>query len=143
MANPIVPNLDGSNPGPASVSTVNTVLATGDAQLQQVIQVTMTPVAVTTITAPEQSFGLNGVTFVTAATGIKPGDVITSVTPPSDVAGVAVVYGRVDTSVVDKFYLKFVNPTAGSVTPASGVYNITVWRPTLGYATNPQTAVLG
>jgi hypothetical protein len=143
MANPVIPNLDGSNPGPAGVSTVNTVSAYGDAQFQQVISVTMTPVSVAAASAVEQSFGLNGVTFVTATTSLKPGDVITGVTPPSDVAGVGPMYGRVDPTTVDKFYVKFVNPTAGALVPASGVYNITIWRPTLGYLATPQTAVLG
>lgn len=129
MANPITPNLDGSNPGPAGVSTINTQSPYSTFQFIQAIQVTITPVAVATITVVEQSFGLNGVSFATATTGIKPGDVILGISPPSTVAGVGISQYRVDTTTSDKFYIAFVNPTAGSLTPPSGTWTITVGRP--------------
>jgi hypothetical protein len=34
----------------------------------------------------------------------------------------------VDTSTNDKFYVTWVNPTAGSLTPAAGTYLVTVAR---------------
>jgi hypothetical protein len=117
-----------ANPGPATNVTVNTESPRSTHQFIQTIGVTMTPAAVATVTAPEQSFGLNGATFATAATGILAGDVILAITPPSVTAGVTVGSARVDQTTNDKFYIQFVNPTAGSLTPPSGVWMVTVAR---------------
>ena len=116
-----------ANPGPATIVTVNTEPPRSTAQFVQTIAVSMTPAATATITVAEQSFGLNG-TVVTAATGILAGDVILAVNPPSTVAGVGISQFRVDTATNDKFYVSFVNPTAGSLTMPSGTYLITVAR---------------
>src|SRR5579871_5780139 len=105
-----------TNPGPAIESTVNTASPRSLFQFVQTIAVSMTPVAVATITVAEQSFGANGVSFATAATGILAGDVILAVSPPSTTAGVGISQFRVDTATNDKFYVSFVNPTAGSLT---------------------------
>jgi hypothetical protein len=128
-----------ANPGPATVQTVNTQPPRSAEQFVQTIAVAITPVAVATITTAEQSFGLNGVSFATAATGIQAGDVILAINPPSLVAGVTLASFRVDTAVNDKFYVTFVNPTAGSVTPASGTYLITVARFNQSTSTTPGT----
>ncbi len=120
--------MPGVNPGPSTTTTVNTQSPYSTELTVQTIAVTMTPVSVATITTAEQSFGLNGVTQVTAATGILPGDVILGVSAPSHVAGVVAANWRVDVAVADKFYITFVNPTAGGVVPASGVYLVTVAR---------------
>lgn len=128
-----------ANPGPATIQTVNTQPPRSTEQFVQTIAVTMTPAAVATITVAEQSFGANGVTFATAATGILPGDVILSISPPSTTAGVGISQFRVDTATADKFYVSFVNPTAGSLTPPSGVYLITVARFIQSVSTTPQT----
>jgi hypothetical protein len=117
-----------ANPGPATIVTVNTQPPYSTERTVQTIAVSMTPVAVATITVAEQSFGANGVSFVTAATGILAGDVILAVNPPSTTAGVGISQFRVDTTVNDKFYVSWVNPTAGGLTPASGTYLITVAR---------------
>lgn len=117
-----------ANPGPASVATVNTQSPRATLQFIQTIAVSMTPLSVATITVAEQSFGLNGVSQATAATGILAGDVIVGISPPATVAGVGISQFRVDTSVNDKFYVSWVNPTAGSLTPTSGIYLITVMR---------------
>jgi hypothetical protein len=116
------------NQGPATTGTVNTQAPVSYQRLIETISVNMTPVAVATITTAEQSFGSNGATQATAATGILAGDVILAVSPPSTVAGVGIAGWRVDTATNDKFYVTFVNPTAGSVTPASGQWLITVAR---------------
>jgi hypothetical protein len=116
------------NPGPASTANPNLQAPISGERTIQTIAVAITPVATATITVAEQSFGANGVSFVTAATGILPGDVILAVNPPSTVAGVGVSQARVDTAVADKFYVAFVNPTAGSLTMPSGIYLITVAR---------------
>lgn len=113
---------------PAQTQTPNLQAPVSGERTIQTIAVTMTPVAVATITVAEQSFGANGVSFVTAATGILPGDVILAVNPPATVAGVGISQFRVDTSVTDKFYVAWVNPTAGSLTPTSGIYLVTVAR---------------
>ena len=141
MANPVVNNLDGSNPGPAGISTTNTQTIFGTAQTIQTVYVTMTPTIVATISTVEESFGLNG-TIVTATTSIKPGDIILAVSPPST-PNVAISGYRVDAAVADKFYISFTNPTAAGVTPPSGVWLITVARPNTANASNPQTALLG
>lgn len=116
------------NPGPSRTTTVNTQSPYSPEVTIQTIAVNLTPVSVATITTAEQSFGLNGVTQVTAQTGIKAGDVIVGVSPPGMQAGVVVANGRVDPAVDDKFYLQFVNPTAGGVVPTAGLYLITVAR---------------
>lgn len=128
-----------ANPGPASYSTVNTVPPRALAQFIQTIAVSITPTSVATITVAEQSYGLNGASFATAATGILPGDVILAISPPSITAGVGIASWRVDTSTLDKFYVSWVNPTAGSLTPASGVYLITVARFVQSVSPTPQT----
>lgn len=116
------------NSGPAQATQVNTQSVYSTEATIQTIGVSLTPLAVATITTAEQSFGLNGVSQVTAATGIKAGDVIIGVNSPGIQAGVALANARVDLTVDDKFFLTFVNPTAGSVTPLTGTYLITVAR---------------
>lgn len=128
-----------ANPGPANTQTINTQPPRSTLQTIQTISVNMTPVAVATITTAEQSFGANGATQATAATGILPGDVIIGVSPPSLVAGVTPTVGRVDTAVADKFYIQFVNPTAGSVTPPAGQWLITIARYNQSTSTTPGT----
>ena len=116
------------NPGPAVETTVNTQPPRSTAQFVQTIAVSMTPLSVATITVAEQSFGANGASQVTAATGILPGDVILAVSPPSVGTAVGIASWRVDTAVADKFYVAWVNPTAGALVPSAGTYLITVAR---------------
>lgn len=127
------------NPGPASTSNPNTQSPYSYEKFIQTIAVSLTPVGVATITTAEQSFGANGATQATVATGIQAGDVILAVNPPSMTAGVGISGFRVDTSVNDKFYIEFVNPTAGSVTPPSGTWLITVARFNTSNASTPGT----
>ena len=128
-----------ANPGPAIVSAINTQTPRTFDQFIQTIAVAMTPLVVGTVTTAEQSFGSAGVSQVTAATGILAGDVILAINSPSLVAGVALANFRVDIAVNDKFYVTFVNPTAGGVTPASGLYLITVARFNQSVSTTPGT----
>ena len=128
-----------ANPGPATLQTVNTESPRGTFQFIQTISVLITPVATATITVAEQSFGSNGASFATAATGILAGDVILSISPPSTVAGVGISQFRVDTATNDKFYVSFVNPTAGSLTMPSGQYLVTVARYIQSASTTPGT----
>jgi len=129
------------NPGPASQSTVNTQTPYSTEFTIQTIGVSLTPLSVATITTAEQSFGLNGVSQVTAATGIKAGDVIIGVSSPGLQAGVALANARVDLTVDDKFYLTFVNPTAGGVVPLTGIYLITLARFNQSTRPSGQTAL--
>lgn len=117
-----------TNAGPSAQSTVNTQSPYSSSVTVQTIGVSMTPLSVATITVAEQSFGLNGVSQVTAATGIKAGDVILAISPPSVGTAVGIASFRVDTATADKFYVAWVNPTAGALVPSAGVYLITVAR---------------
>lgn len=128
-----------ANPGPAVQSTLNTQSPRGTDQFIQTIAVAITPVALVASTSAEQSYGLNGASFATAATGILPGDVILAVNHPSLTAGTGIGGFRVDTSVVDKFYVVWTNSTAGTPTPASGTYLITVARFNQSTSVTPAT----
>lgn len=116
------------NPGPASTTTVNTQSPYSTGVTFQTISVSLTPLSVATIVVAEQSFGANGASQVTAATGIKAGDVIVGVSPPALGTACTVCAARVDLTTDDKFYLQFVNPTAGALVPSAGQYLITVAR---------------
>jgi hypothetical protein len=94
----------------------------GNAQGCFLLQATLTPAEVATITTAEQTF--------TVST-LKTSDIV-MVTSPSHVAGVALANARV--SAANTLALTFVNPTAGGVTPAAGVYKIVVMRPENGVA---------
>lgn len=80
------------------------------------ISQSLTPVSVATITCAEQQF---------TVPGLAVGDVVT-VSPPSITAGVAPVCARV--SAANTLQITFVNPTAGPLTPAAGVYQIFIAR---------------
>lgn len=82
------------------------------------VQVTFNPAAVATVTTAEQTV---------TATGVKTGDIVYW-SKPTATAGVGVVNARV--SAADTIALTFVNPTAGSVDPASETWTFLVFRPT-------------
>jgi len=99
-------------------------LIQGNSKGVYAIKATLTPASVATITTAEQTF-----TVPTLAVG----DLV-FVNSPSLVAGVAVANARV--SAANTLAITFVNPTAGSVTPASGSYTILVIRPENGTQAN-------
>lgn len=76
----------------------------------------ITPASVAAATVAEQTFSLKGVI---------PSDVI-DISPPGITAGVAPVSARC--SAPDTIAVAFVNPTAGALTPAAGIYRIAVQR---------------
>jgi len=80
------------------------------------ISKSLTPVAVGAATCAEQDF---------TVAGLKVGDFV-DVSPPSITAGVAPICARV--SAANTLTVTFVNPTAGSLTPAAGVYQIQLCR---------------
>lgn len=88
----------------------------GNAFSISIIEVSLTPSAVSTVTAPAQTFTVHGV---------KAGDSV-HVNPPGQTAGVTI--GSVYVSAADTVSIQFVNPTAGSVTPAAGTHVFTVIR---------------
>ncbi len=89
----------------------------GNVASVNVITATLTPTIVATITSPEQTF---------TVPGLLVGDQV-SVSHPSNVNGVGIAGARV--SAANTLAIKFVNPTAGGVTPAAGAYLVTVVRP--------------
>ena len=89
-----------------------------DARLYQ-LTATLSPTQVNTVTAPEQTF---------TVPGIEPEDVLLAVHKPTDQAGLAIAMGRV--TARDTVGIKFVNPTAGNITPTAGeVYIFTLMKP--------------
>ena len=110
---------------PNSTSTVNVTLPAGNLSLIETIKVNLGTIAgILTVTTTE-------ITFSGLVSGIQVGDVILSVSKPTAQAGLGIVGWRVDSAAADKFYVTYVNPTAGTVTPtASEVYTITVARMT-------------
>lgn len=120
MAFPAVTNIDGSNPGPNSSSLPDTIQTpTGNIWKIGVFNITLSPVAVAAITAPEQSFAATGIGLLTT-------DQV-QVQCMAPLAGVGIANARV--SAADTLTIQFVNPTAGSLTPtASTQYRVTVFR---------------
>lgn len=88
----------------------------GNVFSQTVLEVSLTPSAVSTVTAVEQTF---------TVTGVKLGDHVV-VNPPGTTSGVVQASARV--SAADTVAIQYVNPTAGSVTPLAGTHRILVTR---------------
>lgn len=80
------------------------------------MRATITPASVAAATVAEQTF---------TVPGLQLGDFV-DVTPPGITAGVAPICARV--SALNTIAISFVNPTAGALTPAAGVYQIQVNR---------------
>lgn len=120
MANPTVNNVDGSNSGPNVTTLPDTIqLPTGNIWKSGIFQITLSPVAVATITVAEQAFAATGI-------GLLVGDVV-FVMKPTAQAGLGIAGARV--SAADQLSISFVNPTAGSITPtAAEVYTVLVFR---------------
>jgi hypothetical protein len=119
MGFPATTNIDGSNPGPNVSTTPDTVQApVGNLWKVGRFALTLTPSAVSTITAPVQNFAATGIGLLTTDSVV--------VTPPGATAGVAQAAAWV--SAADQLSIQFVNPTAGSLTPPSGTYLVDVFR---------------
>ena len=103
-----------SNPGPAVDSTGSLVSPISNVTEAVVLAVALTPVAVATVTTAEQIFDVPGVLA---------SDFI-SVNPAAATAGVGIVGARA--SADGQIGITYVNPTAGSLTPAAGTYLIKV-----------------
>lgn len=113
-------NVDGSNPGPNTVTQPDTVqYPVGNVWKLGVFTLALTPAAVATITAPVQAFSNTGI-------GLKLGDQV-DVSPPGATAGVALASAWV--SAADQLSIQWVNPTAAALTPPAGNYTVSVLRP--------------
>ncbi len=93
-----------------------------------VVDVSWTPSAVSTITAPAQTV---------TVPGVQAGDWV-FVCPPAQTAGVTI--GSAFVSAANTVSVQFVNPTAGSVTPAAGTHKFFVVRQE-GVAGSPRVRV--
>lgn len=89
----------------------------GNVASLSVIDISLTPAQVNTITAPAQTFTVPGLLTT---------DAIVSINPPGQQAGAAICNAYV--SAADTLSIQFVNPTAGNVTPTAGTHRITVAR---------------
>lgn len=116
-------NIDGSNPGPNVVSLPDPVqYPVGNVWKVGVFNITITPSAVTAATAPVQDFASTGIGLLTTdAVEVAPTGTL------GQTANVAVANAWV--SAADQLSIQFVNPTAGSLTPKAGAYQVTVLRP--------------
>lgn len=120
MAFPAVTNVDGSNPGPNSVTLPDTIqMPTGNIWKIGQFQLTLSPSSVANATAAEQTFSTTGIGLLTT-------DVVL-VQKPTSQAGLGIVGSRV--SAADQLAINFMNATAATITPtASEVYLVTVMR---------------
>lgn len=121
MAFPSVTNVDGSNPGP-NVSTLPDTIQYPTGNLWKVgrFGISITPSAVSTITAPVQNFSSTGIGLLTTDTVFV---TYGNLTPTANVA-----LCNAYVSAADQLSIQWVNPTAGSLTPPAGVYFVTVFR---------------
>lgn len=88
----------------------------GNARTIFLLQAALTPVAVNTITAAEQTFTVNGLLV---------GDFVLAQKPTAQ-AGVSLTHARV--SAANTLALTYVNPTVGNVTPTAETYLLMVIR---------------
>jgi hypothetical protein len=120
MAFLAVTNVDGSNPGPNSSLLPDTVqLPTGNIWKSGTFGLSITPSAL--VTGPsvgEQTFAATGIGLLTT-------DRVLVMYPGAQTAASALVSARV--SAADTLALTFI-ATAGTPTPAAGVYYVTVIR---------------
>lgn len=90
----------------------------GNVQGLFLLQLTLDPASVGTITTAEQTF---------AVPGLRVLDVVVSVNMQSATAGVGIVGARV--SAAGTLAVTFVNPTAAAIDPAARAFNILIARP--------------
>ena len=120
MAFPAVTNVDGSNPGPNTVTLPDTIqMPTGNIWKLGVFSVTLSPVSVAPNTSAEQTFAATGIGLLTT-------DLVV-VQKPTSQAGL--VMGGTRVSAADTLAINFGNLTAATITPtASEVYTVGVFR---------------
>ena len=122
-----------SNPGPASTNTQESFAPMTNVVKGGVFSLSLTPAAVATITTAAQNFANTGI-------GLAVGDYVSVAFNGAQTAGVGVLDAYV--SAADQLTIRFVNPTAGSVTPAAGTYLVSVQRPSTSTGSNPTSPLL-
>lgn len=122
-----------SNPGPASTNTQESFAPMTNVVKGGVFSLSLTPSAVATITTAAQNFANTGI-------GLAVGDYVSVAFNGAQTAGVGVLDAYV--SAADQLTIRFVNPTAGSVTPAAGTYLVSVQRPNTSTGSNPTSPLL-
>lgn len=120
MSFPASTNVDGSNPGPNSVSLPDTVqMPTGNIWKVGVFNITLSPISVAPNTSAEQTFASTGIGLLTT-------DLVV-VQKATSQAGL--VMGGTRVSAADTLAINFGNLTAATITPtASQVYTVGVFR---------------
>ena len=120
MANPAVTNVTGTNPGPNNAVLPDTIqMPTGNLWKVGTFNITITP----TILAAGPSIGEQA--FAATGIGLIATDRLFVDFLGAQTANVAILDGRV--SAVDTLAIKFL-ATAGTPTPVSGSYTVTVFR---------------
>jgi hypothetical protein len=122
-----------SNPGPASTNTQESFAPMTNVVKGGVFSLSLTPASVATITTAAQNFANTGI-------GLAVGDYVSVAFNGAQTAGVGVLDAYV--SAADQLTIRFVNPTAGSVTPAAGTYLVSVQRPSTTTGSNPTSPLL-
>lgn len=89
----------------------------GNVAYEFILQAALTPASVATITAPEQTFTVNG---------LQLGDFV-QVQKPTAQAGLGIAGSRV--SAANTLGITYVNPTVGAIVPTAETYLIRVTRP--------------
>jgi len=135
MTFPAVTNIDGSNPGPNSATTPDTVQSpVGNLWKVGTFNVALTPAALSSgPSVGEQTFVGTAATASTTqyypAIGLLTTDVVVVTKPGAQTAAVGILDARV--SALDTLAIKFL-ATAGTPTPAAGTaaapYQVTVFR---------------
>jgi hypothetical protein len=109
-----------ANPGPASAQTQESFAPMTNVVKGGVFSLSLTPASVATVTVAAQNFANTGI-------GLNLGDMVTVAFNGAQTAGVSVTDAYVSAS--DQLTIRFVNPTAGALTPAAGTYLVSVQRP--------------
>lgn len=110
-----------TNPGPAITNNPLPVECIGNLQKMAVIQtVTITPVAIATITSANQNFAASGL-------GLLPGDYCEVLAAPGAFQA-GLLWLPTVVATADTLPIVFGNVTAGSITPNAGAYTIRVTR---------------
>lgn len=91
-------------------------IPTGNVQNIFLLQSALTPTIVNTVTAPEQTFTVNGLLATDLVVVMK----------PTAQAGLGIAGARV--SAANTLAITYVNPTAGNITPTAETYTILVVR---------------
>lgn len=120
MAFPASTNVDGSNPGPNSVTLPDTIqMPTGNIWKVGLFNLTLNPATIAMSTAAEQTFAATGIGLLTTD--------FVWVNSNQQNNGVGIAGARV--SANDTLNIKFINPTSATQTPSStATYTVFVAR---------------